>query len=150
MFEEFGNGLIFQGRETQQHRVVSQLASQLRLRYGLAALSANAGDLDDVMAAAGFQGEAQDRFEQSEFRIANFELGGVHTHGNASRTSGQIISGQSTLPALVQLAIAVEGEWMGGNHKAGAEFFAQRHQQPHQNFPSRVWKCVGLLSITPP
>jgi hypothetical protein len=64
----------------------------LRLGYGLAAPSANAGDLDDVMSANRFQGEAQDRFQQSEFRVANCELGGVHADGNAACTSRQIIS----------------------------------------------------------
>ena len=88
------------------------------------------------MSVTGFLREAQDWFEQSEFRIANCKLRGVHTHGNAPCTGSQIISGQSALSALVQLAIAVEGKGMGGNHKAGEKFFAD----PHQNFPSRVWK----------
>jgi hypothetical protein len=57
-----------------------------------------------------------------------------------------IISGQSALSALVQLAMAIEGKWMGGNHKTGEKFFAELHQ----NFPSRVWKCVGWFNITPP
>jgi hypothetical protein len=51
----------------------------------------------------------------------------VNTHRNAARAGGHVVSRKSSLPALVQLAIVVQGQRMRWNYKTGPKFLAQRH-----------------------
>ena len=68
------------------------------------------------------------------FRIANRKLGGVNSNSNPTRPGGKIVAGQRPLPALVELALGVEGKRVRGNDETRTELITQRHQ----NLPSRV------------
>ena len=78
--------------------------------------------------------------------IPDGELRGVDSDSHTSRSGSQVVAGQRPLAALIELALSIQRKRVGWNHQARTKLVSQLHQ----NFPSRVWKCVGLFSIVPP
>ena len=78
--------------------------------------------------------------------LADLELCRVNADRDAARACRQIVASQSALPPLVELPVRCQRQRMRRNHHA----FTQPLAPAHQNFPSLVSKCVGLLSVAPP
>ena len=146
MSEQLGYGSVAHGSQAQQTRIVAKRGGQFSLANGLRGAAHQAGHFDRGGAAQLFHGEFEHRPVQAEARLANLELGGVNAHGNAPGARGQVVAGEGALAALVHFAVSSESERMGWNDHAPAECFAK----VHQNFPSVVSKCVGLLRVEPP
>jgi hypothetical protein len=49
-------------------------------------------------------------------------LGGVNSDGDATCSGCKVITGQSTLPSLIQAPVGVEGERMGWYYETGTKF----------------------------
>jgi hypothetical protein len=53
-------------------------------------------------------------------RIADLELRRVYANGDTTRTSGDVIARERTLMPFVEVALARERQWVGGDDAAGA------------------------------
>src|SRR4029077_20214042 len=144
VLEQVGNRLLSQRGQAQERCVVSQTRSELRFGDCLCALSANTRDLYYVVQAAFFLGQLQNGLKQSV--LPDGELRGVDSDGNASGSGRQVVAGQRALAALIELSLGIQRKRVRRNHQARTKLVSHLHQ----NFPSRVWKCVGLFSIVPP
>ena len=83
---------------------------------------------DSIWAAQFFHGQLEHRFKQAEARLANFELRGVHAHGDASRAGRQVVAREGALPPLIEFAIGGERERMRRNHDAFPKPCAPAHR----------------------
>jgi hypothetical protein len=70
-------------------------------------------------AFGGLGGEPQHRLVEAV--IADGELGGVDPDRQAAGPGIEIIAGECLLAALVEPPVVVEGEGMGGDHRAVAQ-----------------------------
>ncbi len=130
-----GDQLILAGtlvrRQAQQPRMITKAKRNFRLGQGLFGAPDQTGDHDrgPVGPSPGrFRGQTQDRFVQSH--VANFELCRMHANRQAARTRVQVIAGQGTLMALIQVPRLGQGQGMGGDDHAVAQL--------GQNLPGQI------------
>src|SRR6202008_4178645 len=113
--EEFRDGGVAEIGEAEENGIVAESSSQLRFGQSLLCLPAGSGDFHDVMCAAFFERESEDRLKQSNLGIADGELSGVHGNRDSSGAGGNVIAGEGTLAALIQFAAGVEREGVRGD-----------------------------------
>jgi hypothetical protein len=116
MGDQIVDGGIFERCQTQKARVVAFIRRERRFLFSLLPFTANTCNPNAFAPAHFRRGEFEDRSEQSDLWIANFELRGVHRHSDPARARIQVIARQSALPALVQFSFGVQGKRMSGNH----------------------------------
>ena len=98
--------------------MVAERAGQTGFIHRLGGGAADAGDQDRLRFGRGLDlgggssREFEDGFEQTMPRITNRELGRMNADSKASRTGREIVSGESPLPAFVQVSPAGQGQWM--------------------------------------
>ena len=115
--------------------MVSEVARQSRLAQRLVCGSEYAGDLYEIAgrsaggASNGFVRGAgrqlQYRRQKPVTRVADLELRGVHPHSDTARTGGHVVARECALVLLVQPAVLVERQRVGGNHLAGEQVRAR-------------------------
>ena len=113
MIEHLRFACIAHRSETEQAGVISKIAGQCRRFTGrLLRFAADTGDLHQRCLAPAigtghfFRGQRQHRLEQTDARLANRKLRGVHAHRQPAGAGRDVITRQPPLPPLVELALA--------------------------------------------
>src|SRR4051812_5960 len=105
MIEQFIFWLGAPVAETEKRRVVAECRRDLGLRSRLCRMPAHARDHGEGPARTGGRGaclvhrELEDRTIESHRGIADRELGGMHTDGDATCTCIHIVARESALPS---------------------------------------------------
>src|SRR4029453_7885500 len=97
---------------------------------GLIRGTANTGNLQNTSSSFLFVHahsvcrQAQYRFKQPGLWIVNSKLRCVNSHSYPASASCAVVARQRGLPSFIQLAIGVQGQWMGWNDTAPQEGFS--------------------------
>ena len=89
----------------------SQVAGQLCLADRLRGRAADSCHADQRLVALAVESiefigrQRQHRFEQTDLRIADGKLRGVHAHSDPARSGSAVVTPQRALAPLVQLAV---------------------------------------------
>jgi hypothetical protein len=130
--EEFGDRCVTKGSEAEKAGVVAERLCEFCFGERLLAFAADAGNFHDGMIASLLCGEPENWLQQAYLGIADGELRCVNGDGNASGTGGKIVAGERALATLIEFALGIERERVGGDDKTSAELFAN----VGQNLPS--------------
>jgi len=79
------------------------------------------GNLDDGAIGPGIDflaAKAEDRFEEIDAGVADFELSEMHADRDATNTGVEIIAHERPLTSGIETPLSRQGEWGGGDHRA--------------------------------
>ncbi len=113
--------------EAKESGVVAKIGEECGFANGLGRVATDSADTDErsgttaVGAVDFFGGECQNGFEEADLGIANGELRGVNTDGEASGAGGDVVARECALAAFVEATIRVERERMRGDDRALGE-----------------------------
>ncbi len=114
MADQFWLTGVLHGRQAQQPGVKSQSGRLLRLADRLIRPSADPGDSHQRLLTPSVQPvhlirrQLQKRPEQTDLRVADGELRGVHSHGDPASSRIGIVAPERPLAALVQLSAGIQ------------------------------------------
>jgi hypothetical protein len=134
--QQFGNRRIAPRTQAQQAYVVAAAHGKFRLANGLRRAAHDARDFHQVGhgVVPGISGaqllhrKFQDRFEQAEARVADFELRGVYAHRHATGARGQVVAREGALAALIELACGGQRQRVRGDRHAFPQLLAPTHR----------------------
>ena len=97
--------------------MIAQLLKKVGFRDSLPSLAADASDSHQRLRSPihFLFCQSQHRFQQSEPRAANCELGCVNSHRQAARARCDVVSRQCTLVAFIQAAARINRQGMSRN-----------------------------------